>query len=158
MLGEIEQTLSKLDPKNAEKYKANAKAEAEEITKVSEALKTSLKDDQSRSFVVFHDAYRYFEEAYNLNAVGSVTVSPEVLPGAKRLKEVREKLENLNVSCVFSEVQFNPRMVAVLKEGTGVNSAELDPLGSSLEPGPQLYTDLLKNMGSAFNACLAGNS
>ncbi|EEA94030.1 zinc ABC transporter substrate-binding protein [Pseudovibrio sp. JE062] len=158
MLHEIEETLSKADPANAAKYAANAKAEAEEISKVSDALKADLKDYQSKPFVVFHDAYRYFEEAYNLNAVGSVTVSPEVLPGAKRLTEVRAKLENLGVSCVFSEAQFNPRMVAVLKEGTGVNSAEIDPLGSTLDSGPQLYTELLKQMGSAFNTCLSGNS
>ncbi|SFT47243.1 zinc transport system substrate-binding protein [Pseudovibrio denitrificans] len=158
MLHEIEETLSKADPANAAKYAANAKAEAEEISKVSDALKAELKGHQSKPFVVFHDAYRYFEEAYNLNAVGSVTVSPEVLPGAKRLTEVREKLKNLGVSCVFSEAQFNPRMVAVLKEGTGVNSAEIDPLGSTLDSGPQLYTELLKQMGSAFNTCLSGNS
>ncbi|KZL25071.1 zinc ABC transporter substrate-binding protein ZnuA [Pseudovibrio sp. Ad37] len=158
MLHEIEETLSKADPANATKYAANAKAEAAEITEVSEALKADLKNLQTKPFVVFHDAYRYFEEAYNLNAVGSVTVSPEVLPGAKRLSEVRQKLEGLGVSCVFSEVQFNPRMVAVLKEGTGVNSAELDPLGSTLDSGPQLYTELLKEMGGAFNTCLSGNS
>ncbi|WP_057465943.1 zinc ABC transporter substrate-binding protein [Pseudovibrio sp. POLY-S9] len=158
MLHEIEETLSKADPANAAKYAANAKAEAEEITKVSETLKADLKSNRTKPFVVFHDAYRYFEEAYNLNAVGSVTVSPEVLPGAKRLSEVRQKLEGLGVSCVFSEVQFNPRMVAVLKEGTGVNSAELDPLGSTLDSGPQLYTELLKQMGGAFNTCLSGNS
>ncbi|WP_041768984.1 zinc ABC transporter substrate-binding protein [Pseudovibrio sp. FO-BEG1] len=158
MLHEIEETLSKADPANAAKYAANAKAEAEEISKVSDALKADLKGYQSKPFVVFHDAYRYFEEEYNLNAVGSVTVSPEVLPGAKRLTEVRAKLENLGVSCVFSEAQFNPRMVAVLKEGTGVSSAELDPLGSTLDSGPQLYTELLKQMGSAFNTCLSGNS
>jgi zinc transport system substrate-binding protein len=158
MLHEIEETLSKADPANAAKYAANAKAEAAEITEVSEALKADLKNLQTKPFVVFHDAYRYFEEAYNLNAVGSVTVSPEVLPGAKRLAEVRQKLEGLGVSCVFSEVQFNPRMVAVLKEGTGVNSAELDPLGSTLDSGPQLYTELLKEMGGAFNTCLSGNS
>ncbi|MES0868823.1 zinc ABC transporter substrate-binding protein [Pseudovibrio sp. SCP19] len=157
MLHEIEEALSKADPANAAKYAANAKAEAEEISKVSDALKADLKDYQSKPFVVFHDAYRYFEEAYNLNAVGSVTVSPEVLPGAKRLTEVRAKLENLGASCVFSEAQFNPRMVAVLKEGTGVNSAEIDPLGSTLDSGPQLYTELLKQMGSAFNTCLSGS-
>ncbi len=158
MLNEIEKALSEADPENAARYAANAKAEADEITATSEILKAELQNHQNKPFVVFHDAYRYFEEAYDLNAVGSVTVSPEVLPGAKRISEVREKLENLDVACVFSEAQFNPRMVEVLKEGTGVNSAELDPLGSTLNAGPQLYTDLLKQMGSAFSTCLSGNS
>ncbi len=158
MLHEIEETLSRVDPANAAKYAANAKAAGVRITEVSEALKAELKNLQTAHFVVFHDAYRYFEQAYNLNAVGSVTVSPEVLPGAGRLSEVRQKLEGLGVSCVFSEVQFNPRMVAVLKEGTGVSSAELDPLGSTLVSGPQLYTDLIKKMGVAFSTCLSGNS
>ncbi len=158
MLNEIEETLSKADPANAEKYKANAKAEAEEINKLSDSLKADLENYQNKPFVVFHDGYRYFEDAYNLTAVGSVTVSPEVLPGAKRLSEVRATLENLGAHCVFSEPQFNPRMVAVLKEGTSVNSAELDPLGASLEAGPHLYTQLLKNMGAAFKDCLADKS
>ncbi|GHB19049.1 zinc ABC transporter substrate-binding protein [Pseudovibrio japonicus] len=158
MLNEIERTLSEADPENAAQYAANAKAEADEINAASEILKAELQNQQNKPFVVFHDAYRYFEEAYDLNAVGSVTVSPEVLPGARRISEVREKLEHLGVACVFSEAQFNPRMVEVLKEGTNVNSAELDPLGSTLDDGPQLYTNLLKQMGGAFSACLSGNS
>lgn len=158
MLTEIEQALATADPANASEYAANAKAEAAEIKALAAKLKEDLKQHQGKSFVVFHDAYRYFEEAFDLKAVGSVTISPEVLPGARRLSQVRGKLKNLGVTCVFSEAQFNPRMVEVLKEGTSVNTAELDPLGSTLEAGPQLYTQLLKGMGTAFNACLTEQS
>nr|WP_068003374.1 zinc ABC transporter substrate-binding protein [Pseudovibrio axinellae] len=157
MLDEIAKTLSKADPENAAKYAANAQAEEARINKLSKSLKVELENNHDKPFVVFHDAYRYFEEAYDLNAVGSVTVSPEVLPGARRLSQVRQKLESLGASCVFSEAQFNPKMVAVLKEGTGVKTAELDPLGSNLQAGPQLYTDLLKQMGRTINECLSDN-
>ena len=65
-------------------------------------------------------------------AIGSITVSPEVMPGAERVSELREKISDLSATCVFSEPQFEPKLVETLVDGTGARTGVLDPL---VQPG-----------------------
>ena len=106
-------------------------------------------------FIVFHDAYRYFEDRFGLSAAGSVVVTPERMPGARRISELREKVEELGVVCVFDEPQFDKRLVQTVVEGSDVRVGTVDPLGASIEDGPELYFTLLHNMATAFAECLA---
>ena len=104
---------------------------------------------------MFHDSYRYFEDRFGLTAVGSSVVSPERSPGVRRIRELREKIRELGVACVFDEPQFDRRLVATIIEGTPVRSGTLDPLGAEVEDGPELYFTMLRNMAASFRGCLA---
>lgn len=152
---EIEETLIEADPNNAATYEANAEALMTKldglITEVSEDL-VPVKD---QGFVVFHDAYQYFEKRFGLSAIGSVTVSPEVMPGAERISDLQTKIKELNAVCVFSEPQFESKLVTTVTEGTSAKSAVLDPLGTEIEDGPELYFTLIKNMATSFKTCLS---
>ena len=97
-------------------------------------------------YIVFHAAYQYFETAYGLNAVGSITIDPERRPGAKRMLEIRQKIKQLNARCVFSEPQFESRLVATVIEGTGAKTGILDPLGADLPAGPEAYFQLMTRL------------
>lgn len=152
---EIEETLIEADPDNAATYEANAEALMTKldglITEVSEDL-APIKD---QGFVVFHDAYQYFEKRFGLSAIGSVTVSPEVMPGAERISDLQTKIKELNAVCVFSEPQFESKLVTTVTEGTSAKSAVLDPLGTEIEDGPELYFTLIRNMATSFKTCLS---
>lgn len=158
MVTEIERVLAEADPTNAERYHANAARLASEI----ETLKTDIARDlapvRGKPFVVFHDAYQYFERRFELAAVGSITASPEIQPSAKRLSEIRAKITDLNATCVFAEPLFKPSLVAAVTEGTKARSGTLDPEGALLTPGPGAYATLLKNLASGLKACLAEGS
>ena len=113
-----------------------------------------LRPLRDKPFVVFHDAYQYFERRFGLDAVGAITVSPDVQPSAKRLTELRRKIKSLEAVCVFAEPLFQPNLVAAVTEGTSARSGTLDPNGSLLVPGADLYFDLMRNMGAGLKACL----
>ena len=119
-------------------------------------LSDELEPVHEKGFIVFHDAYQYFEQRFDVAAIGSITVSPEVMPGAERVSELREKILELNATCVFSEPQFEPKLVATLVEDTGARTGVLDPLGATLNKGPDLYFQLLRNMASSLKKCLSG--
>jgi zinc transport system substrate-binding protein len=104
--------------------------------------------------VVFHDAYYYFEARYGLNAAGSVTVSAERAPGARRLSEIRAKVRSLGATCVFAEPQFRPTLVSVVLEGSGARLGLLDPVGAQRAPGPELYFELLQGLADSLVGCL----
>jgi len=151
---EIEEHLAEIDPKNAKRYSANASSLMKKLESLTQEINDDLKPVRGRGYVVFHDAYQYFEKRFGVSAIGSITVSPEVMPGAERMTELREKVKSLDATCVFSEPQFEPKLVATVIENTNAGSGVLDPLGASIKEGPELYFTLIRNLAKSLKDCL----
>ncbi len=158
MAAEIEKTLAEVDPANAAAYKANLDKFNERIDVLDKGLAETVAPIKDKPFVVFHDAYQYFEHRYHVRVAGSITVSPEVLPGAERLSQIHGKIEDLGATCVFAEPQFEPKLVNVVIEGTAAKSGTLDPEGGSLDAGPDLYFQLMEGIGASLKGCLSSAS
>ena len=147
-------TLSASDPAHAAQYQANATKALERINTLDTELKAKLAPVQSKPFIVFHDAYQYFEHSYDLKAAGSILVSPDAMASAKRVNDMRNKIKSLGATCVFSEPQFEPKLVQTLVEGTQARTGTLDPLGASLPGGMDGYEQLLQNLANNLLLCL----
>ncbi|WP_367716350.1 zinc ABC transporter substrate-binding protein ZnuA [Nitratireductor sp. GISD-1A_MAKvit] len=147
-------TLSEADAENASIYAANAEKLNERIDALKAEIAADMEAVKDRPFIVFHDGYQYFEKRFGLSAAGSITVSPEVIPGAQRIDEIHTKVGELDAACVFAEPQFEPRLVEVVTEGTSAKSGVLDPLGAEITDGPELYFDLMRGMAASFRECL----
>ena len=158
MANEIMEALKKVDPGNAKKYETNTKKIVEKLNQLVAEISAELSSVKGKGFIVFHDAYQYFEERFGLKAVGSITVSPEVVPGVKRIKELKTKIKELNALCVFSEPQFKPKLVSTVVEGTKAKTGVLDPLGASIQNGPKLYFILIRDMANSLNKCLSNKA
>lgn len=154
----IAETLAKIDPANASKYESNAEKIAGRIDKLDHEIEEALAKVKDRPYLVFHDAYQYFERRYGLGAVGSISVSPERKPGAKRIAELRHVIEDNKAVCVFAEPQFPPNIVQTLIEGTTARSGVLDPVGGSLPPGPDAWFALMNNLAKSLQICLDPSS
>ena len=154
MVHEIEEALVEADPSNAAAYEANAEALMSRLDDLVAEIDAELEPVKGRGYVVFHDAYQYFEARFGVSAVGSITVSPEVLPGAERVAELQDKVRDLGATCVFSEPQFEPKLVATVTENTNAGTGVLDPLGASIKDGPDLYFTLIRNMAKSLKDCL----
>lgn len=146
IVAETASALAELDPDNAQRYDRNSKTMLDRLDRLDSELRQKLEPVRTRPYLVFHAAYQYFENAYGLNAVGSVTIDPERKPGAKRIMEIRARLKTTNARCVFSEPQFESRLVGTIIEGTGVKTAILDPLGSDIAAGPDAYFELMRRL------------
>ncbi len=105
-------------------------------------------------YLVFHDAYGYFEARYGLNQVGAFAVNPEIRPGARHLLALRRRIREAGVACVFIEPQFSPALVEAVTGGTAVRVAALDPLGAGLAPGPEAYFRIMRALADNLAACL----
>ena len=151
----IRDTLIAADPAHASRYRSNADKLVADLGELTTELTATLAPVKAAPFVVFHDAYQYFEKRFGLNAVGSITVSPEVVPGAERIVEIREKLQGLGAGCVFAEPQFTPKLIEVVAEGTGARTGVLDPLGADLDAGADLYSALMRGMAASMRDCLS---
>ena len=147
----ITNQLSKIDKDNASKYKANSKKVIKDLDGLIKEVKNEINKDAS--FVVFHDAYQYFEKRFGLSVIGALTVNPDVMPGAEQLSEIREVIEHEKAKCIFSEPQFNPNIINSIASDTGVKTGVLDPLGANIDKGKNMYFDLIKDMSNSLMGC-----
>ena len=147
----ITNQLSKIDKDNASTYKANSKKVIKDLDGLIKEVKNEINKDAS--FVVFHDAYQYFEKRFGLSVIGALTVNPDVMPGAEQLSEIREVIEHEKAKCIFSEPQFNPNIINSIASDTGVKTGILDPLGANINKGKGMYFQLIKDMSSSLKDC-----
>ena len=151
ILNEMVEHLIENDEKNSAIYKSNLNKALNDIDKLSKSVKSELNKDFKS--IVFHDGYQYFEERFGVTVLGAFTVNTDVMPGAEQLSEIREIIEHDKVSCIFSEPQFNPDIINAVAKDMNIKTGVLDPLGATLEPGKDLYFDLIKNMSKSFKGC-----
>jgi zinc transport system substrate-binding protein len=146
--------LIQLDPNNESRYRANAEKTLQRIGDTHRGMEQSLAPVRDIPYLVFHDAYQYFEVEYGLRASGSVTLNPGRTPGARRLEGLRALARDQGIRCLFAEPQFEPRAVAVVVEDSGVQTGVLDPLGTRQEPGPSLWFEVMQGLAAALLECL----
>ena len=147
----ITNQLVKIDSSNSAAYKANSKKLLKDLDTLTKSIKKDL--NKNASFVVFHDAYQYFEKRFGLSVVGALTVNPDVMPGAEQLSEIREVIGEKKVKCIFSEPQFNPAIIKSIASDTGVKTGVLDPLGATINKSKNMYFNLIEDMSNALKDC-----
>ncbi len=153
-LNVIAAQLSATDPDNAGAYFANAAAARAEMEALSAEVDGILEPVRGGSFIVFHDAYQYFELDFGMEASGAISLGDAADPSPARIAEVQERLSDGNIGCVLSEPQYNAGLVATVLDGTDANTGIMDPLGVDLTPGAALYPQLIRNMAQTLADCL----
>jgi len=157
MANAVAAELVKADPANAAAYETNARRFASDVDAASAEIAYSLASVKDKPFIVFHDAFQYFEKRFGLRAVGSIADVSAASPSAQRLKEIRDKLAATGVACAFREPQFDTKFVDTVIEGSSAKAGVLDPLGAELKPGPDAYLQLLRNLAKGLKSCLEDN-
>lgn len=150
----IAEILGRADPARAEHYRDNAGRFAMRMAELDAELSSRIGPARAQDYIVFHDAYQYFESRYGLSPIGAVSVAADRPAGARRIVEIRNRIQNARVKCVFSPPQFPPKLVATLTENAETESAELDDLGTDITAGAGLYEALLVRMADDFLSCL----
>lgn len=155
MVEAIAATLAGIDPAGAALYRANAREAVAELEALTIEIDAALRPVRGRPFLVFHDAFHYFEARFDIEAAGALSLSDAAAPGPARLEAARDAVRALGVACVLAEPQFPSATIAAVTEGTDAKRGELDPLGAGLTPGPDLYPRLMRAMAAGLAACLA---
>ncbi|MDC3079059.1 zinc ABC transporter substrate-binding protein, partial [Pelagibacteraceae bacterium] len=151
MVHEIAHELGDLDPANKDKYEANAKATIKALDQLISDVGTDINSEAK--FVVFHDAYQYFEERFGVRAAGALTLNTDVLPGAKQIADIQDVIKDKGIKCIFSEPQFNPKIITTIAEDMNIKTGVFDPLGANIDPGKSLYFKLISNLGNELKGC-----
>ena len=143
--------MKMMDKKNSAKYDANLKKVNAKIDGLVSEINKDI--NKNAKYVVFHDAYQYFEKRFGLKTLGALTVNTDVLPGAEQLKDIRKVIKKENAKCIFSEPQFNPKIIKAIAKDTNIKTGVLDPLGADLKNNKDLYFKLLNNLSNSLRKC-----
>ncbi len=154
-VGALAEALAERDPENAALYRANADRAGADLTALTGKLAAELAPAEGHGLIAFHDAFQYFEARFGLSVTGAIIAADDSDPGPARLAALRDAVQRGDVACAFAEPQYNPGLLTAITEETGLPVAVLDPLGADLTVGPDLYVDLLTEMGQAVTECLA---
>ncbi|MFL2822482.1 MAG: zinc ABC transporter substrate-binding protein [Candidatus Puniceispirillales bacterium] len=148
---EVANQLATLDSKNSGFYKENSKKTINKLDNLINKIDKSI--NKKASFVTFHDAYQYFEKRFGVEALGALTINTDIQPGAKQIEEIQHLVEDKNIKCIFSEPQFNPKLINMIAKSSGAKTGVLDPHGSSYKPGNDLYFNLINDLYENLNKC-----
>ena len=151
MVHEIAHELSELDPSNKETYEANANRTLKSLDKLIEDVDKDVPEDIS--YIVFHDAYQYFEKRFGVSSSGALTLNSDVLPGAKQIADVQDLISDKGIKCIFSEPQYNPKIIETLASDMNISTGIMDPLGAYLDKGNTMYEELIKEISNSIKKC-----
>jgi len=148
-------TFSRMDPEHATQYSANAKKLLVRLSQLKTRIQKQLDNQHTPRYMMFHDAFQYFEHEFRLKQAKFVTTSPENISGVRHIQNLKQFIKQKNIQCIFYEPPEIPSIIHTLVEDQAIKILPLDPIGSHLEAGPQLYFTLIEEIASSLHQCMA---
>ncbi len=158
MVATIAAALVAADPDNARTYRRNSARLQSRLNNLLSDMSASLQSLGDIPYVTYHDGFQYLDFRFQLRNEGVLVTSPELPANAGRIADIRNSMESGSIVCVFSEPQLNPRIVDTLIDGTTARHNVLDSLGAGIEPGPELYFEMMAQNLTAIENCLRGQT
>jgi len=147
--------LSDADPAGEAIYRENAARFKERVELLMKTIQSQLSPYNDQPYVVFHDAFQYFEKRFGLMSPAVLTLNPEMAPSAKIVSEIRDYLLSSGTRCVYREPQFSPSILSSMTEGLPITIAELDPLGDGMAIDADYYPQIVLGMAQSFESCFS---
>ena len=88
-----------------------------------------------------------------LKSAGALTLNPDVLPGAKQIADIQDLINDKGIKCIFSEPQYNPKIIETLGNDMNISTGVMDPLGAYIDAGPSMYSDLINGIANSIKDC-----
>ena len=153
IIQKVNKELSLIFPENDQIFKQNANQMITKIKQLKIELKNELSSIRDKPYVVFHDAYQYFENRFGVSSAGALTLNPDVLPGAKQIDAIQDLIQDKNIKCIFSEPQYNPKIIETLAADMKISTGIMDPLGAFIDQGPEMYQNLILDIANSLKDC-----
>lgn len=146
--------LGEMDPGRTHVYSRNFRKLVSRLERIDRQYEYGYRGLKAAPALQYHDTLQYFEQAYALTVLDRVTGSPGTPVNTQRLLGVREQISMGEVNCLLLEKGFSTSNLRLLTDNTGVTVTELDSLGTGLQPGPDLYFELMQNNTERIKYCL----
>ncbi|WP_456379312.1 metal ABC transporter solute-binding protein, Zn/Mn family [Thiolapillus sp.] len=142
------------DPARSHLYKRNRNALYSKVAKLDRQLEYGYRGLQGGVVLAYFDTQQYFEQAYALKVAGVLAPSPEIPVSGEQLLNERALLAENRYACLLTEANIPMPELPLLTNGLAVDVVELDSFGSKLQPGEDLYLELMKSNTRLIKQCI----
>lgn len=149
--GHMAQTLSRIDPQHQALYQKNNQQLQQQLTLLQ--AEVNQLQNLKINYLVYHDAYQYFEHDSKLQPDIYISTDDEQSPGIRHLAEVYEVIKNKPVSCLLYNTPTLPKVAQNIIRNKNIKPLHLDPLGIEIEAGKDQYLLLIRAMIRAYQQC-----
>ncbi len=129
MVEEIALEMGKIDEKNKNVYTSNAEEYIRELEKLDKEMKEALAGVENRKIIVYHPAFGYIAEDYNLEMYSLEEEGKEANIG--HLKEMINLAKKEEIKVVFYQEEIDSRQSAAFAEEIGGKTIKLEPLAEN---------------------------
>ena len=137
----LEASFAKIDPANANDYKAGLDKLKTALTGVDNQYKQGFTSCQHKTFITSHAAFGYMAERYGLTQASISGIDPETEPSPAEMANIKSVVEKTGVKTIFTEELVSDTPAKAIAAETGAETSVLSPLESKPERGD--YTDAM---------------
>ena len=152
-VAELVERLSAVDPSHQHHYQANGLLLSERLDRLDDQLAKQLQPT-SGNYMGYHNSFRYLLSRYGLTAIGELNLFNEQPPGLRQLLTFRQQLKSAEVSCLIADSSASRQQLEQWRAGSSAQLLMLDPMGRALQPGPELYFELLTALAGQLADCI----
>ncbi|WP_312352846.1 metal ABC transporter solute-binding protein, Zn/Mn family, partial [Aminipila sp.] len=137
MVQTIAEEMGELDKENKEVYAANAEKYIEQLDQLDKDIEASLKEVKNRKFIVYHPAFGYIAEDYNLKMYALEEEGKEST--IQHLQEMIDLAKAEDIKVIFYQEEIDSSQSQAFAEEIGGETMKLEPLAAD-------YIENLKKM------------
>ena len=146
-------SLIGLDPENEKEYQEALNQFESDVALLNRSLQNRLSQYQQPDYLVYHDAYQYFERQFGLPGGLALVHDPEVQPSMRDLLALRNKLRVRSPSCILLEADSDEELVNTALENQAIKSEVVDLFGYEIDDGTRGYRRLILSVANSFTSC-----
>ncbi len=143
-------TLAIADPKRKALYNTNLNKLRTRLLKQKTSL-TKAFNNASFKYLVYHDAFQYFEKQINISPLIAISNDEEHAPGIKHLILVNKLITKNKINCIIYNTQSLPSVARNLVHN--IPQIHIDPLAQSFKPDSELYFKLINSLLEGYHQC-----
>ncbi len=152
---EMKKQLSNIYPQYENTFAHNLKQLIHKLSQLQQQVSQQLQNIHDKPYVIFHDAWQYFENEFNLKNGHYVSSGAEHKTGIKHLSKLRQQISQLRIRCMYYEPPHIPKLIARLSAKNNIEILPLDPLALQYKAGSELYFRSIKQVTTQFVSCLS---
>lgn len=146
--------LSEIEPNHGRSFQSGYRDFERQISKLEKTIDESLSPFADVPFLVFHDAFQYFEKQFNLTAGEVLLRDPEILPSMRELLTIRHRVQRLPANCVLMDRRANKELVSTIFANDAPSLEIVDLFGFQVKDSAKAYLDIASGVADSFHACL----
>lgn len=145
------------DNAGCEVYRANAQSYQAQLDQLDADIQRTIAaiPQHKRTFVIGHNAFRYFEQAYGLHFLSPKSVSTEAEASAADVAGTVREIRAQHAAAVFAENISNPRLVEQIAAAAGLKVAGVlysDALSAPEGPAANYIALMRHNLNTIAHA------